>query len=175
MSKQRIFLVISIFLMISFFSCKLIPEKEILIKPSEVGIYYDDSIEEMIVLSSGKHNIPHKALLFTYSLEGVNHKENILVLTKDGKEIRCRADYWYNLNSKAIRKLHVEIGASFKERLIFPKIRAKMRKVCSAYNFVDMEQSEMEKTIVSRLNNDKDFSKFIKIKSFKLKIELDKN
>lgn len=175
MNKQRIFSVISIFLIVSFFSCKLIPEKEVLIKPSEVAVYYDDSSEKLIVLSSGKHNIPSNVPLYTYSLEDVNIKDNMLVLTKDGKEILCRVDYWYNLNSKAIRKLHVEVGPSFKERLILQKIRSGMRKLCSAYDFVDIELSEIEKAFISELKSDKEFSEFIKTKSFKLKIELDKN
>lgn len=175
MNKQRNFSVVLIFLMVLFFSCKLIPEKEILIKPSEIGIYADYSTEEMVILSSGKHNIPRNASLYTYSLEGVNIKDNILVLTKDGKEILCRVDYWYNLNSKAIRKLHVEVGYSFKERLILSKIRAVMRKICSEYDFVDIELSEMEKAFISELKSDKEFSEFVKTKSFKLKIELDKN
>ncbi|QHI36998.1 hypothetical protein IMCC3317_23690 [Kordia antarctica] len=175
MNKQRIFSVISIFLMVSFFSCKLISEEEILVKPFEIGIYFDDSAGKMTVLNSGKHNIPRSASLFIYSLEDVYVKENIQALTKDKKQIACKVNYRYNLNSKAIRKLHVEVGPNFNERLVLPKIRSVIRKLCSAHDFVDIEASEIEKAITSMFKNDVEYSELIKTISFKLKIKLYKN
>ncbi|MBC8755405.1 hypothetical protein H2O64_12010 [Kordia sp. YSTF-M3] len=157
--------------MVLFFSCKLISEKEILVKPSEIGIYYDDSAEKMVILNSGKHNIPRSAALYNYSLEDVHVKENIVALTKDAKQIACKVDYWYNLNSKAIRKLHVKVGVDFNRNLVLPKIRSIMRKSSSVYDFADIEVAEIEKEIISILKNDIEFSELIKTKSFKLKIE----
>jgi len=171
MNKQRIFSVVSIFLTILFFSCELISGKEIFIKPSEIGVYYNNSKEELVVLNSGKHNIPISDALYVYSLEDINIEENIVVLTKDGKQIKCKVNFKYSLNSKTIRKLHLEVGDNFNERLVLPEIRLGMRKLCGAYDNADIEPSEIKKTMISRLKNDLEFSKLIRIKSFKLKIE----
>lgn len=129
----------------------------------------------MVILNSGKHNIPRRVSLYNYSLEDVNIKESIVTLTKDAEQIVCKVNYRYRLNPKTIMKLHIEVGSNFLDRLILPKIRSKTRESSSVYEFVDIEASEIEKAIVSKLKSDVEFSEFIKTTSFKLKIEPYKN
>jgi hypothetical protein len=174
MNKKKIYLVVSACMVLLFFSCKLIMEKEVFIKPSEVGVYYDESADKMTVLNAGKHAISKNVPLYIYSLQAKNVKENSLVLTKDGKQITCNVNYWYSLNAKTILKLHLEIGEDFNDRLIRPKIVQEMRTSFGKYVTEDIKVANIEKAIRATLKNDKEFSKFIRTKSFKLKIESEK-
>ncbi|MFK7750454.1 MAG: SPFH domain-containing protein [Kordia sp.] len=174
MNKKKIVPILSAFLMLLCISCDLKSKKEVFIKPSEIGVYYDKSEAKISVLNSGKQQIPNNVILYLYSLEAENIKDVISLVTKDGESIVCNVSYWFSLKTKNIARLHLEVGEDFKERIVFPKIRSALRTSFNNYNLVDVKPSELEKVITSELRNDTKFSEYIKTKSFKLKIESEK-
>jgi translation elongation factor EF-1beta len=167
MNKKRTFSILLIFLIGLFFACKPEFKKEVFIKSSEIGIYYDSFLKKTVVLNSGKHNIPNGILPNIYPIEPTNIKRNVQILTKDEKPISYGVNYWYSVNPKTITEFNAEIGNDYVDISILPKIFSEMRKSFRELDSVNIEISEIEKQIESKLNKDIKFSEFIKTESIK--------
>jgi hypothetical protein len=150
-----------------FISCQSEPKKETFIKSSEIGIYYDAYLKKTVILETGKHNIPNGIWLNIYPIVDTLIKRNVQVLTKDGKPVTYRIDFWYSVNSKTIKEFNMEIGNTYIDIFVLPKVYSEIRKSFSKYDSLDIKIPEIEKEIETELNNDVNFAKFIKTKSFK--------
>ena len=161
MKKSKIVSIVSIFLILSLSSCDLLSKKQIFINPGEVGVYFDESVEKMVLLDEGNHNISKKAMFSVYSTRTKHYYENIVILTKDGKQVVCKIEYIYGLNLKKILELHREAGSDFEDIIIVPKINLGLRETLGKYNFEDIKADQIEAGMMSTLKNDVEFSKFI--------------
>ena len=167
MNKKTTFPILLILLIGLIFACKPELKKEIFIKSSEIGIYYDSFLKETVILNSGKHNIPSGILPNIYPIELTNIKRNVQILTKDEKPISYGINYWYSVNPKTIREFNAEVGIDYVERFVLSKIYSEMRKSFRELDSVNIGIPEIEKEIESKLNNDVKFSEFIKTESIK--------
>ena len=104
-------------LLISFlvliYACQKVFQKEIYIKPSEIGVYYNQSLKKPMVLKSGKHFISRKSVVNIYPIGTKIVKRNLEILTKDKKGITCSFDYNYSLNPKKIIELNKKKGPNY--------------------------------------------------------------
>ncbi len=173
--KNKIVSLVSLFLILSLSACDFLSKEQVFVNLGEIGVYYDDSTEKLVVLNSGNHNISKKASLYIYSLKVENINERILVVSKDGKELRIEVNYWFSLNPKMILKLHREVGENFVDRIIKPTIRKNLREVCGKYSFDLIKSDQLEAEMMLKLQNDVEFSNLITTKSFLLEIEPYKN
>lgn len=167
MSNKSKLTIITILLIGLIFGCKTESKKEVFIKSSEIGIYYDSFLKKTVVLDSGKHNIPSGVSPNIYPVEQTNIKRNVQILTKDEKPIPYGINYWYSLNPKTITEFNAEVGIDYVERFVLPKIYSEMLKSFGELDSVNIEIPEIEKEIESKLNNDIKFSEFIKTESIK--------
>ena len=167
MNKKPKLSIITIVLIGLIFGCKTESKKEIFIKSSEIGVYYDSFLKETVILGSGKHNIPSGVLPNIYPIEQTNIKRNVQILTKDEKAISYGINYWYSVNPKTITEFNAKVGIDYVERFVLPKIYSEMRKSFGKMDSVNIEIPEIEKEIESKLNNDIKFSEFIRTESIK--------
>jgi len=167
MNKKTTFPILLILLIGLFFACKPEFKKEIFIKSTEIGVYYDSFLKETVVLNYGKHNIPNGIFPNIYPVEQSNIERNVQILTKDEKPISYGINYWYSVNPKTITEFNTEVGIDYVERFVLPKIYSEMRKSFRELDSVNIGILEIEKEIESKLNNDIKFSEFIKTESIK--------
>jgi hypothetical protein len=145
MNKKRTLPILLILLIGLFFGCKPELKKEIFIKSSEIGIYYDFALKKTVVLNSGKHNVPSRILPNIYPIEQTNIKRNVQILTKDKKPISYGINYWYSVNPKTITEFNAEVGIDYVERIVLPKIYSEMRKSFRELDSVNIGIPEIEK------------------------------
>ncbi len=167
MNKKTTFPILLILLIGLIFACKPELKKEIFIKSTEIGIYYDSFLKETVVLNSGKHNIPNEIFPNIYPIEQMNIKRNVQILTKDEKPISYGINYWYSVNPKTITEFNAEVGNDYEKMFVLPQIYAEMRNSFREIDSVNIKIPELEKEIKYKLNNDIKFSEFIKTESIK--------
>jgi hypothetical protein len=158
----------SFLILLSFtFGCQSILQKEIFIKPSEIGVFLDVKKGELTTLNPGKHKINKQLRLFIYKVTDTVAKINLSVLSKDNQEATLSIHYWYNINSKEIINLHKEIGPDYVNFLIFPNVYHEVRKLSKNYN--EFESDELREKVKENLLNNENLSKYIVTKSIIIK------
>lgn len=71
-----------LFLVVLSFSCEKFLKREIFIKASEIGIYYDPYLNEPVILNSGKHHVPSGISPNIYPIPDTIVERNVRITKK---------------------------------------------------------------------------------------------
>jgi hypothetical protein len=158
---------IVLLVMATLLSCGSGDSKEVVINPSEVGVYYDLETETFVTIKTGTHDIPKSSQLFTYSLAEVSLKEEVRFKTKDKKRFRATIAYQYRPKTEGMGALHSKEGKYYGDLYVKPFVFSKVRTALNIpTDSISVEKATEEVKIA--IVEDEDFSKRIETLSFKV-------
>lgn len=149
-------------------SCDQLAKKEEIIKPSEIGVYYDSKSDKLIVLKPGKHQIPISVTSWRYPRKPVFLSVNSSVLAKDESEVNLKVVFKYSIKRDQLIDLHMYKGPNYEDDFVVPLMHTVTRNVIGRYDAKDLDLKIIEKEMLINTQTYDDFSKFIKVESIKL-------
>ena len=174
MNSTLIKLFLTLFSFFLFIGCDGVEKKDINLGLNEILVYYDSESNSYKILESGKHKFASEYFHSRFSLEDLQIRDKLLVITKDDKEVIIDLTYWYALKKNGAIQLHKDYGGRIEKSLLLPSIRSVVRNEIKIITSDSLNNEKLKNSLLKNLNNLNDYSKMVKSKSFiinEIKIE----
>jgi hypothetical protein len=170
MKRQWIFLLL--LFAATFNSCGKL-KKDIIIKSSEVGVYFNSQDKELKVLTSGMHKVPLRDHVLRYPTKTLTFAYNAEVLTKDEKSVvfAVSMDFKLKKNEEGLKQFHQEIGPSFEQRIVMPAVSNALRTTLGVINSQEIQSDSIEKQMIEKLNQPALLGSYFQVESLSCKLK----
>ncbi|PCH86839.1 MAG: hypothetical protein COB88_06740 [Flavobacteriales bacterium] len=112
------------------------------------GLLYSKAMSKVYsdsIYRSGIHLIHAYDSLILYSIRQEEVTEELIVLTSDEMEVKLHATCFFSLIPDSVKKLEVERGRSYRESVLIPSLRSKVRGVISEFSSQQLYTAEIKK------------------------------